>query len=169
MCSVIQNDGIIFENKIMPKILNMKTLLLILCTFIVSVSCDKERINENFQDETSIQNINGTWKVVSYEDFQKASVTVKNDVDSWNGMDVILTFANDSLYGQCTTNTISGKYTIAGRYISIDSYGGTKIGQPVWGNMFSNIVYLIRSFEINEHQLRFFYNNSENSVTLHHN
>src|SRR5664280_446768 len=155
MCFVIQNDGIIFENKIMPKTLNMKKLLLILCTFIVSVSCDKERINENFQDETSIQNINGTWKVVSYEDFQKASVTVKNDVDS--------------LYGQCTTNTISGKYTIAGRYISIDSYGGTKIGQPVWGNMFSNIVYLIRSFEINEHQLRFFYNNSENSVTLHHN
>jgi hypothetical protein len=162
-------DGMIFVNKIMPETLNMKKLLLILCIFIVSVSCDKDRINENFQDDTSIHNINGIWKVVSYEDFEKASVTVKNDVDSWNGMDVILTFANDSLYGQCTTNAISGNYTIAGRYISIDSYGGTKIGQPVWGNMFTDIVYLIRSYEINEHQLRFYYNNSEKSVTLHRN
>jgi hypothetical protein len=164
-----QKDGMVFVNKIMPKTLNMKKLSLILCIFIVSVSCDKDRINENFQDDTSIQNINGTWKVVSYEDFEKASVTVKNDVDSWNGMDVILTFANDSLYGQCTTNSISGNYTLAGRYINIDSYGGTKIGQPVWGNMFTDIVYLIRSFEINEHQLRFYYDNSEKSVTLRRN
>jgi hypothetical protein len=157
-------------NSIIPKILNMKKLLVvILSIFTVSVCCDKDQINENFQDDMSILDINGRWKVVSYEDYEKASITVKNDVDSWNGMDVILTFANDTLYGQCTSNTVSGKYSLAGRYISILNYGGTKISQPAWGNMFSDIVYQLRSFKINEHQLRFYYDHSEKSVTLNHN
>jgi hypothetical protein len=150
--------------------MNMKRLLVVIFgIFIVTVSCDKDRINENFRDDPSILNINGKWKVVSYEDFEKGSVTVKNDVDSWNGMDVILTFADSTFYGQNTANIVSGKYTLAGRYIDIISYGGTKIGQPVWGSMFSDIVYQLRTFEINEHQLRFYYNDSEKSVTLTHN
>jgi hypothetical protein len=146
-----------------------KLFVAIICIFIFTVSCDKERINENFHDDTSIQNINGKWKVVSYEDFEKASVTVKSDVDSWNGMDVILTFSNDSLWGYCTTNTMMGNYTLAGRYIHITSYGGTKIGQPEWGNMFTRVVYDFASFAVNEHQLRLYYDDSEKSVTLTHN
>jgi hypothetical protein len=146
----------------------MKKILLFICIFIVTVSCDKERIDENFRDDPSIRNINGKWKVVSYEDFKKASKTVKNDVDSWNGMDVILTFSNDSLWGYCTTNTMMGKYSLSGRNIHIISYGGTKIGQPEWGNMFSKIIYDLESFSINEHQLRLFYDDSEKSVTLSH-
>lgn len=147
----------------------MKTLsVVIICIFIVTISCEKDRINENFQDDPSIRNINGKWKVVSYEDFEKASITVKNDVDSWNGMDVILTFADDSLWGYCTTNTMFGKYSLSGRNIHIISYAATKIGQPEWGNMFLKIVYDLESFAINEHQLRFYFNNSENSVTLSH-
>jgi hypothetical protein len=152
----------------MPETVNMKKLLLFLSILIVTVSCDKERINDNFRDDPSIQNINGKWKVVSYEDFEKASVTKKSDVDSWNGMDVILTFATDSLWGYCTTNAMSGKYSLSGRNIHIIRYGGTKIGQPEWGNMFSKIIYDLESFAINEHQLRLFYNDSEKSVTLSH-
>jgi hypothetical protein len=144
----------------------MKTLVSILCIFLFNVSCDHDKINENFEDDGSILNINGKWKVVSYEDFEKASVTLKTDVDSWNGMDVILTFANDSLYGTCTSNIMTGKYSLAGRYIDIISYGGTKIAQPEWGNMFTKIIYKLRSFEINKHQLRFYFDDSEKSVTL---
>jgi hypothetical protein len=146
-----------------------KLLSVIVCIFIVSVGCDKDRINANFQDDPSIMNINGKWKVVSYEDYEKASITVKNDVDSWNGMDVILTFANDSLWGYCTTNSMTGKYSLSGRNIHIITYGGTKINQPEWGNMFSKIVYDLEFYEINEHQLRFYYDDSEKSVTLSHN
>jgi hypothetical protein len=143
-----------------------KLLVALICVFIFTVGCDKDRINKNFQDDPSIQNINGKWKVVSYEDYEKASVLVKNDVDSWNGLDVIITFAGDSLWGYCTTNAMYGKYSLAGRYFSISSYEGTKIGQPVWGNMFIDVIYRLRSFEINEHQLRFYYDDSEKSVTL---
>jgi len=145
----------------------MKKLIgAVLCIFIFNASCEKDKINENFKDDTSISNIDGKWKVISYEDYEKASITVKTDVDSWNGMDVILTFATDSLYGYCTSNTIFGKYSIAGRYFSITSYGGTKIGQPEWGNLFSDAIYQLRSFKINKNQLRFYYDNEEKSVTL---
>ena len=138
----------------------------VLCIFIFNASCDKDKINESFQDDSSIKNIDGKWKVISYENYEKASITVKTDVDSWNGMDVILAFATDSLYGYCTSNTIFGKYNLAGRYFSIISYGGTKIGQPEWGNLFSDAIYQLRSFKINKNQLRFYYDNEEKSITL---
>ena len=143
-----------------------KLSLVIICIFIVALSCEKDKINENFQDDPSILTINGKWKVVSYEDFAKGSVTVKNDVDSWNGMDVTMTFANDSIHGQNTTNTVFGEYSLSGRNIHIITYGGTKIAQPLWGNMFSDVIYRLESFAINEHQLRLYYNDKENSVTL---
>jgi hypothetical protein len=143
-----------------------KILLIIAGILIIAVSCDKEKVNKDFQDDESIQNINGKWKIVSYEDYEKSSITVKNDVDSWNGMDVIITFASDSLYGYCTTNYMTGKYSLSGRNIHIISYGGTKIGQPEWGNMFLKVVYDLESFEVNKHQLRFYYDDSEKSVTF---
>jgi hypothetical protein len=149
--------------------MNMKKLIVaVFCIFVLGASCDKEKINENFQDETSIKNIDGKWKVVSYEDYEKASVTVKNDVDSWNGLDVTITFATDSLWGYCTTNTMFGKYNLAGRYFSITSYATTKIGEPAWGTMFTDVINQLRSFKINEHQLRFYYDNEGKSITLSH-
>jgi hypothetical protein len=149
--------------------MNMKKLIVVvLCIFILGASCDKDKINENFQDDTSIKNIDGKWKIVSYEDYEKASITVKTDVDSWNGMDVVITFAIDSLYGYCTTNTMFGKYNLTGRYFSITSYTSTKIEEPAWGKMWSDVYYHLRSFRINENQLRFYYDDEEKSVTLSH-
>jgi hypothetical protein len=143
-----------------------KLYKVILILLIISISCDKEKIDENFQDDSSVPNINGKWKVVSYEDFEKGTKTVKTDVDSWNGMDVILNFSNDSIWGYCTTNTMTGKYSLNGRNINILTYGGTKIGQPQWGNMWSDIIYDLESFAVNKHQLRLYYDDSGKSVTL---
>jgi hypothetical protein len=145
----------------------MKTLFTIIaCIFILTTGCDKEKIDVTFDDDSSIPNINGKWKVVSYENYEKGSVTVKNDVDSWNGMDVILTFSNDSIWGYCTTNSMTGKYSLNGRNIHILSYGGTKIGMPEWGNMFYKAIYDLESFHVNANSLRFYYDDSEKSVTL---
>jgi hypothetical protein len=143
-----------------------KLFTIILSILVFIIGCDKEKINENFQDESSIQNINGKWKVVSYEDFEKGTKTVKTDVDSWNGMDVIMTFSDDSIRGYCTTNLMTGRYSINGRNIHILVYGGTKIGQPAWGNMWSDIIYDVETFAVNEHQLRLYYDDSQKSVTL---
>ena len=82
-------------------------------------------------------------------------------------MDVIITFAGDSLYGYCTTNYMTGKYSLSGRNIHIISYGGTKIAVSLnGGNMFLKVVYDLKSFEVNQHQLRFYYDDSEKSVTF---
>lgn len=170
LCFFTQLYGMLFVNYYNPEVSVMKKLFSIfLCVFIFSISCDKEKINENFQDNPSIPNINGKWKVVSYEDFEKSTITVKTDVDSWNGLDVILTFADDSIWGYCTTNNMTGKYNLSGRNIHIITYGGTKIAQPEWGNMFTKVIYDLESFEVNEHQLRFFYDDSQKSVTLSRN
>jgi len=147
----------------------MKKLFLLLGIMLIAVSCEKDKINKDFTDNQSLQNLSGTWVIVSYEDFGKNSVIFKSDVDSWNGLDVKLTFTADSLYGRNTTNTVYGNFTISDRNIHIISYGGTKIMQPEWGSMFSSVVYNLESFKVNQSQLRFFYNNGKNSITLDRN
>jgi hypothetical protein len=144
----------------------MKKLLLIIGIIIISAGCKKDQLKNNLDNDQSIQNINGIWVVVSYEDFEKNSVVIKSDVDSWNGLDVILTFTIDSLYGRNTTNTVYGNFTLSDSTIHIIRYGGTKIGQPEWGNMFSDIVHRLESFKVNKNELRFYFNNNKNSVTL---
>lgn len=132
----------------------------------VSLSCERDTVNKDFIDDSSVQNINGTWIVVSYEDYSKNSVTYKNDVDSWNGLDVVLKYMNDSMCGRNTTNSVFGHYHLADSSISVTSYGGSKVGQPEWGNMFSDNVFTLESFKVNSTQLRFYYNDNKNSVTL---
>jgi len=100
----------------------MKKLFLLIGIILIAVSCEKDKINKDFINDQSIQNANGTWKIVSYEDFEKNSVIYKSDVDSWNGMDVILTFTIDSLYGRNTTNHVSGKFTISDKNIHIINF-----------------------------------------------
>ncbi len=144
----------------------MKIISAFIGIILLVSGCEKAGMNLNFDDDPSIPDISGTWVVVSYEDYANNTVTRKADVDSWNGMDVRLTFTTDSLYGRNTTNSVSGNFTLSDRTINVIRYGGTKIGQPEWGNMFSDVVHHLETFKINEYHLRFFYNNSRNSVTL---
>lgn len=144
----------------------MKTIPVLVGILLLISGCETLLINNNFEDDRSIPGISGTWVVVSYEDFGDNTQIKKSDVDSWNGMDVILTFTTDSLYGRNTTNTVTGNFALSDRTIHIIRYGGTKIGQPEWGNMFSDVVHNLESFKINADQLRFFYNGNKNSVTL---
>jgi hypothetical protein len=147
----------------------MKKLFFLMVIILTTVSCEKDKFNKDFTDNQSIQNLSGTWKIVSYEDLDKNTEIFKSDVDSWNGLDVILTFTLDSLYGRNTTNTVYGNFTITDRNIHILTYGGTKIMQPEWGSLFSSVVYNLESFKVNQNQLRFFYNKGKNSITLDRN
>ena len=155
-----------FVTQQLNKLYVMKRFTLIISVLLFISGCEKDLVNRNFEDDRSIPDISGEWTVVSYEDFVNNNVTVKSDVDSWNDLDVMLTFTTDSLYGWNTTNTVVGNFQISGRNIDVTSYGGTKIGQPEWGNMFSDVIYKLESFKVNESQLRFYYNDNRNSVTL---
>ena len=143
----------------------MKSISVLIGILIIFSGCEKVQVTNSF-DDLSISNIIGTWVVDSYEDLINNNLTKKADVDSWGGLDVILTFNTDSFTGRNTTNSVSGDFTLSGRNIHIIRYGGTKVGQPEWGNMFNDAVYRLESYTINEQQLKFYYNNASNRINL---
>jgi hypothetical protein len=152
---------------------------ILLLTLIVAfqLGCVKDQYYKdisNINHRTNVEsnplnnNVFGSWVVVLYEDLKNGSKISKNDVESGGGMDVELKFINDSTFcGFNTTNEIAGHYTLQDTTINIDVYGGTKVGQPEWGDMFSDIVYSIESFIPVNGQLKLYYNNHKNCVILY--
>jgi hypothetical protein len=123
-----------------------------------------------FAHNASNNNVLGSWVVISYEDIENSSIIYKNEVESMGGMDVEIKFMDDSTFcGFNTTNEIAGHYIQKDSLINIDVYGGSKVGQPEWGNMFSDIVYSqsIESFKRGSGQLKLFYNHHKSFVTLY--
>lgn len=136
-------------------------------------SCEEDRLEtSSFFDNTNLSSIAGTWKVVSFEDYKDNTVITKTTENSMNGADVLITF-NDTdtpfrFWGVNTTNQISGTfaYSPAERTLQVLSLDSTEINQPEWGDRFSEAIHKVRSYKINEQQLRLYYNNRENSITL---
>jgi heat shock protein HslJ len=127
---------------------------------------ETNRRNHSGNNPTS-NNVIGSWVVACYENLENGSVISKNDVPSMGGMDVELKFMNDGTFcGFNTTNEIAGHYTLRDFTIKIDVYGGTKVGQPEWGDMFSDIVYSVESFRRTNSELKLYYNNNKNCVVL---
>lgn len=155
----------------------MRKISLLLLTVVLVIGCAKDQFysdesNTNRRNNRGINsasnNIEGSWVVVLYEDLENGFIIRKSDVDSGGGLDVAIKFMNDSSFcGFNTTNAIAGHYTVEDTIINIDVYGGTKIGQPEWGDMFSDIVYSIESFKRIDSQLKLYYNNQKNCVILY--
>ena len=148
--------------------------LIIIQTLLVCCVKDqffKYNYDSNHRADTEtipIYNVFGSWVVLEYEDLENGSVITKTNAETFGGMDVEIKFLNDSTFcGFNTTNEIAGHYTMKDKSVRIDVYGGTKVGQPEWGNMFSDNVYTIDSFERSSSQLRLFYNNHKNCITLY--
>ncbi|MDP4222896.1 MAG: hypothetical protein Q8868_06230 [Bacteroidota bacterium] len=147
--------------------------------FIILLGCVKDQISNDESDfinrragfnNSSNGNVYGNWIVAFYENLENGSIIKKSDVDSWGGLDVAIKFKDDSTFcGVNTSNEIAGHYTMQNSMINIDVYGGSKVGQPEWGNMFSELVYShsITSFKKSNSQLKLFYNNNKNCVVLY--
>lgn len=156
--------------------MTMRKISLLLLTVVLVIGCAKDQFNSdesstnrrNKGSNSASNNIEGSWVVVLYEDLENGFIIRKSDVDSGGGLDVAIKFMNDSSFcGLNTTNEIAGHYTVEDTIINIDVYGGTKIGQPEWGDMFSDIVYSIESFKRIDSQLKLYYNNQKNCVILY--
>ena len=151
----------------------MRNVLIILISLVVVIACDDESINPaSFQDDLAIDNLSGTWKVVSYEDYSSNTIITKTDENSWNGADVIINLNDKTnppqIWGVNTTNQISGTYQYdhVSRSIEIPGLVSTYVGQPEWGNLFTKGILQVKTYKINDKQLRLYYNNSNNSITL---
>lgn len=136
------------------------------------ISCSSDDIDINsFRDDSSITTLNGTWKVVSFEDLTTNMTEFKTQENSW-GKDIIVTF-NDNLdpnlfSGKVTTNSVQGEFEYAGqRQFTLSRYGSTFAGQPVWADKFGTAVLDGNvTFAINSEKLRIYYDNKTKSVTL---
>jgi hypothetical protein len=154
-----------FYNRKNFKSLNMRVILL-LFFFSSIVGCTKIQTTPRNQKDLIFDN----WVVVYYEDLKLETVTTKDDVDSRGGLDVKIKFMDDSTFcGANTTNSVAGHYTISDGSFMINVYGGTKVGQPEWGNMFSDVVHshTFSSYSVCDTELRLYYHNDKKCIVLH--
>jgi hypothetical protein len=136
------------------------------------LSCSNDNFDINsFYDDSSITTIDGTWKVLSFENYTDNSREFRNQANS-NGLDISIIF-NDTkdpheLSGTNTTNTVFGEYEYIGtRKFKIINYGTTYVAQPVWADKFNHAILDGEvNFKINLTELRIYYDNETKSVTL---
>lgn len=136
------------------------------------MSCSSDDIAMNsFMDDSSITTLNGTWKVISFENYTDNSVELKSQENS-RGLDIVLTY-NDTkkpneISGTNTTNTVFGEFEYSGlRKFKVTNYSTTEVAQPAWADKFNEAI-LSREldFKINTTHLRIYYANNTRSVTL---
>jgi hypothetical protein len=136
------------------------------------LSCGDEISDaSSFNDDLSIITLNGTWKVISFEDLTTNTVEYKTPENSWD-KDIIVTFDDKMspklLSGTVTTNSVQGEFEYVGlRGFKINHYGTTYVAQPKWADKFGTAVLdNSASFKINSDRLRIYYGNNSKSVTL---
>jgi hypothetical protein len=147
------------------------TLLIGLVLFGQS-SCSNDAVSvDSFNDDFSVMTLNGTWKVLSFENYTDNSREFKNEGNS-KGLDIVINFDDTKdpgeLSGTNTTNTVFGelKYTGIKRF-KISNYTSTYIAQPVWAEKFNQVIFSEElNFKINRTGLRIYYDNNTKSVTL---
>jgi hypothetical protein len=136
------------------------------------LSCSNEDIDiKLFNDDSSITTLNGTWKVVSFENYTDNSQEFKNQENS-RGLDIIINFDDtkdpNELSGTNTTNTVFAEFEYIGtRKFKINNYGTTEVAQPIWADKFNQaIIGGELYFKISVTGLRIYYDNETKSVTL---
>jgi hypothetical protein len=147
-----------------------RTALFTLLLF-VQLSCSNDEVNiGSFNDDPTITTLNGTWKVISFEDFATNTTETKTQENSW-GKDIIVSFNDDLnpklISGQVTTNSVVGEFEYVGqRQFKVNRYGTTFVGQPVWADKFGEALSDTVTFGVNKEQLRIYFDNKTKSVTL---
>ena len=141
----------------------------VLTVFVISCSDDLDTIN--VKDDASVKSLNGTWKVLSFEDYDNNEVTYPNEENLW-GLSIEITFDDtnepNEFNGRNASNLIFGKFQYIGkRSFNIESMGTTYVNQPELADLFTQALLddNVR-YEINSGYLRIFFDDETQSVTL---
>ncbi|MEM8968679.1 MAG: hypothetical protein AAGE93_19845 [Bacteroidota bacterium] len=140
--------------------------LMLFCLTLLFFGCEEDGFRGlEVRDDSSVTLLNGTWKVIAYEDFEQSKLITKTEENSW-GKDVIIAFDDTtdtrSISGQNTTNSVgcTFEYTEQ-RSIQTSSLFSTYVNQPEWGNRFGRVISESDlQFTINTTRLKV-YNESE--------
>ena len=121
----------------------------------------------------NLTSIKGTWRAVSFEDYDAGSVTYKTAENSWD-KEIVITFDDRQdlmeYHGTNTTNRISdGAFSYStNKSILVSGYATTYINQPDWGRKFTEIFVsnLDLPYKLNKKYLRIYKPELTKSVTL---
>jgi len=147
-------------------------ILLIVLVWSVQSGCSNDDQHVSlFKDDASINTLNGTWKVISFEDYALNTTDYPTQENSWD-KNIVVTFDDtaepNQLSGKVTTNTVAGVFEYTGtRQFKMNNYGSTYIAQPEWADKFA--VALLDddiTYQINKTRLRIYYANKSKSVSL---
>ena len=76
---------------------------LFLLFLLIPGACTPDAVRGS-EDVSADANLTGTWKVIAHEDLNNKIRIVKDSVNSWGGLDVLLTFEENRILGKNTTN-----------------------------------------------------------------
>ena len=151
----------------------MRVLSIILIVTLISCADHGIERLDSLVQRQQIQSLNGTWKVISFEDLSTQEILLQTQENSW-GYDIVITFDDTKdpgkIFGKNTTNSVSGEFEYTSETtFKLNGLNSTKIGQPEWGNKFSAAIFNDNNavdFEIDNSKLKIYYKNKSNSVTL---
>lgn len=125
-------------------------------------------------EESSKNDLEGQWTVVSFEDYPTSTSIKKTEENTWrdyNNGDISVKFSlNENTLGKISgknvTNTFEGDFEISldGK-LTTENLNWTEQDEPEWGRMFHNIE-LAETYELNGSRLIIYYNEGKNGIAL---
>ena len=133
----------------------MKTIIIIIYIFF--------GIFSTFQNN---QTLTGKWTLICYKDISSGERT--NRPSSYSPKQLTFEFLDNgkdgTIKGRTTVNDVTGKYKINKNRISVDRFGGTKIGEHGWGSVFWSTISNSSSFEFRKDTLIILYDNDSKEM-----
>ena len=126
------------------------TKLFILIFSMTSFLCDRD----------NNLTLTGKWKLVKY--YNLTDGTSESEPKNLS-RSIIIEFSDNrhkgKINGFTVTNTVTGEYELLeNNKIKTLSFGGTKVGEPSWGNKFWNAIHTANSYKRNDSILFIFFN-----------
>ena len=110
--------------------------------------------------DDSTGTLNGKWKLIKYSNLTVG--TSESEPTNISRSIIIEFFDNGSkgkIDGHTVTNSVSGEYELlVDNKIKTLSFGGTKVGEPNWGNKFWNAIQSASSYEQQSNKLNIYFN-----------
>jgi hypothetical protein len=147
----------------------MKKIFFIL--FTVLAGCADTGDSNSEKTNSSLTSLNGTWRVVSFENYDENSVIYPTEENSM-GYDITVTFDESGdpyqLSGRNATNDIYGTFEyLTDNKVRVSHFTSSKVAQPELADEFSRAFTSENlEFAIEKSRLKLYYENKSRSVTL---
>ena len=111
------------------------------------------------KDDTTAS-LTGKWKLIKYYNLTVGT----SEFEPTNiSRSIIIDFSDNGIKGKMdghtVTNTVSGEYELLiDKKMKTLSFGGTKVGEPNWGNKFWTAIHSASSYERQSNKLHIYFN-----------